>query len=327
MATVKTKGIDVSYWQGKPFGYRYGDAKKAGWDFIIARIGYASNGIRYPDSTFGYNYDMAVKYGLKIGTYFYSNAKNAADGKREAEYVLQLLQERSLNFPIWIDMEDNSTSGKASKANLAAACKAFCETIEEAGYMSGVYASLSWFNSKIGNLGALRKWVAQYNSTLSYKGDCDIWQYTDAAKVGTFPGKRDGNKCYVTYNDNFLIIPKVDLLIRKGSSLTSSKIGALSKGGIYRVTKVSGNRGYVMGHGWITATSKFVDTIQFNNSIKIRTKGKLITRSGAPLSSKKKTTLYKDKIYTVTAINQDGTRGKTSKGWITITPKYVDLIC
>ena len=82
MATVKMKGIDVSYWQGKPLGSRYKKYKDAGWDFIIARIGYADGGVKAPDSTFDHNYKMAVKYGIKIGAYFYSNAKNGVYGRR-----------------------------------------------------------------------------------------------------------------------------------------------------------------------------------------------------------------------------------------------------
>lgn len=329
MATVKMKGIDVSYWQGKPLGSRYKKFKAAGWDFIIARIGYAEGGIRYPDSTFAHNYDMAVKYGLKIGAYFYSNAKNAADGEKEAQYVLQLLQERSLDMPVWIDMEDNATSGKAAKANLAAACKAFCRTIEEAGYMAGVYASTSWLQTKIGNLGNLRKWVAQYNDRVTYKGSYDMWQYSSTAAVSGFSGRRDANRCYVEYDSNFLIKPKVNLLIRSGASLLSKKKGTLEKNGLYRVTKTGadGTRGYVLGWGWVTITEKYVEKIELNQSFRIRTKGKLIVRAAAPLSSAQKTTLKREADYTVSAVSQDGTRGLIAgKGWITITDRYVEFI-
>ena len=329
MATIKMKGIDVSSWQGKPFGSRYKKFKDAGWDFIIARIGYASGGIRYPDSTFDYNYNMSVKYDLKIGAYFYSNAKSAADGEKEARYVIDLLEGRSLNMPVFIDMEDSATSGKASKSSLAAACKAFCKTIEEAGYMAGVYASTSWFQSKIGNLGNLRKWIAQYNDRVTYKGRYDMWQYSSTAAVSGFSGRRDVNRCYVEYDSNFLIKPKVDLLVRSGSSFLSKKKGSLDKNGIYRVAKTAGNgtRGYIPGKGWVTVTEKYVETVNFAENIKIKTKGKLICRETPLLSSKKKTTLKKNATYIVSRISQDGTRGYVNKyGWITITDKYVEFI-
>ena len=121
MATAKMTGIDVSYWQGKPGLSAFKTFKNAGWDFIVARIGYASGGQRYPDSTFETNYKNSNSAGLRIGVYFYSNARSAAEGKAEANYVISLLQGKALNLPVFIDVEDNATSGTASKTNLAAA--------------------------------------------------------------------------------------------------------------------------------------------------------------------------------------------------------------
>ena len=329
MATVKMKGIDVSYWQGKPSLSAFKKFKNAGWDFIIARIGYAAGGMKYPDSTFETNYKNSNSAGLRIGAYFYSNAKSAADGKKEAKYVIDLLEGRALSMPVFIDMEDNATSGKATKANLAAACKAFCETIEEAGYMAGVYASTSWFQSKIGSLGEVSKWVAQYNDRVTYSGDYDMWQYSSTATASGFSGRRDVNKCYVEYDDNFLIWPKTNLLIRKKSSLLSVKVGTLDKNGIYRITKTASNgtRGYIPNKGWVTITTKYIKAVDFTDHIKVKTKGKLICREMPLLSSKKKTTLKKNVTYIVSRISQDGTRGYVNKyGWITITSKYITFV-
>ena len=114
MATAKMTGIDVSYWQGNPDLSAFKTFKNAGWDFIIARIGYASSGQRYPDSTFETNYKNSNSAGLRIGAYFYSNARSAAEGKAEANYVISLLQGKALNLPVFIDVEDNATSGTAS---------------------------------------------------------------------------------------------------------------------------------------------------------------------------------------------------------------------
>lgn len=326
MAKVKLTGIDVSYWQGKPALSAFRKFKAAGWDFLIARIGYANMGLKYPDSTFENNYKKAVSAKLRIGAYFYSNARNAAEGRAEAKYCLQLLQGKALSMPVFIDMEDNATSGTASKANLAAACKAFCEEIEKAGYMSGVYASTSWFTSKIGNVNGLSKWLAQYNSVVTYSGSYDMWQYSSTAVVSGFSGPRDVNKSYTAYDDNFLIKPKVRLLVRRGYSLLSKKMGVLSENGIYRVTRTAkkGTRGYIQGIGWVTITTKFVHVISFTDAVRIRTKGKLIYRESPLLSSRKKGTLKKGAAYVVSRISQDGKRGYISGyGWITITSEYV----
>ena len=251
MATVKMKGIDGSYWQGKPQGSRYKKYKAGGWDFIIARIGYASGGVKAPDSTFDHNYKMCKKYGIKIGAYFYSNARNAKEGKAEADYVIKLLKKRSLDLPVWIDMEDNATSGKASKSQLAAACKAFCATIEKTGYKVGVYASTSWFTSKIGSLGSLRKWVAQYNDRCTYSGSYDMWQYSSTATVPGFSGIRDCNKAYTLFDGK--------KPVRKKYAGTFPK---LPKRGYFK----SGDRGTQVKYlqrllNWLTGSGLAVDGI------------------------------------------------------------------
>ena len=326
---VIMRGIDVSYWQGKPPLKAYQRFKDAGWDFLIARIGYADRGIKYPDSTFESNYRNSNTAKLRIGAYFYSNAHNAAEGKAEAKYCLQIIEGKALSMPVFIDMEDNATSGTASKANLAAACRAFCEEIEKAGYMSGVYASTSWFNSKIGSLGDLSKWVAQYNSVVTYRGSYDMWQYSSTAVVEGFSGVRDVNRCYTAYDDNFLIKPKVNLLVRKGRRLTSGRVGTLSKNGIYRVTRTDrkGTRGYIAGIGWVTITAKFVQVLSFTDIVRIRTKAKLIYRESPLLSSKKKGTLKKNTVYRISRISQNGRRGYINGyGWITVTDETVRFL-
>ena len=94
-------------------------------------------------------------------------------------------------------MEDPNYQGKQSKATLAAVCNTFCDTIKAAGYMPGVYASLNWFDNKIGSISAPHtKWVAQYNSTCTYKGDYDMWQYSSDGDVKGIGSRVDVNWCY-----------------------------------------------------------------------------------------------------------------------------------
>lgn len=103
-------------------------------------------------------------------------------------------------------MEDNAAQGRATKTTLATVCNTFCNTISAAGYIPGVYASLSWFNYKIGTISASHtKWVAQYNKTCDYKGNYDMWQYSSSESVPGIANKTDVNWCY----KNFAKVVKV----------------------------------------------------------------------------------------------------------------------
>lgn len=61
-------------------------------------------------------------------------------------------------------------------------------------------------------------------------------------------------------------------------------------------------------------------------SFLIKPKMNLLIRKSASLKSKKIGTLDKNGVYQITELSADGTRGKTSSGWITVTLKYVDLV-
>ena len=65
---------------------------------------------------------------------------------------------------------------------------AFCQTVEDAGYQSGIYASASVYQRNI-NTNKLNEnaviWVAQYANEITYSDNFDIWQYS---KTGTLDG-------------------------------------------------------------------------------------------------------------------------------------------
>lgn len=130
---------------------------------------------------------------------------------------------------------------------------------------------------------------------------------------------------YFGMDFSFLIKPKMNLLIRKSASLKSKKEGSLDKNGVYQITELSadGTRGKTSS-GWITITPKYVDLVSTDSAFTIKTKMKLLVRESASLKSKKEGSL--DGQHKITQISRDGTRGKTTSGWITITPKYVTFI-
>lgn len=195
----KVKGIDISTWQGNISKANFEKAKKSGINFVILRLGFTGSASNKPtlDNTFENNYKNAIAAGLPVGVYFYSLATTNAKAKEEAEFCIKYLKGKKISYPVYIDMEDPYKQGKQSKSTLASVCNTFCNTIKAAGYKPGVYASLSWFNNKIGAITATHsKWVAQYYTQCQYKGAYDMWQYSSSGSVPGIPGRVDMNYWY-----------------------------------------------------------------------------------------------------------------------------------
>lgn len=196
---IKDQGMDISAWQGKISVANFKKAKDSGIKFVILRVGYTGSSSKKPtiDSVFENNYKNAIAAGLPVGVYFYSLATTTTLAKKEADFVINNIKGKNITYPVYLDVEDNATQGKASKSTLASVCNTFCNAIAAAGYKPGVYASLSWFNNKIGNITAPHsKWVAQYYKECQYKGAYDMWQYSSTTKVPGIADKVDVNWCY-----------------------------------------------------------------------------------------------------------------------------------
>lgn len=201
--TTKIKGVDVSVWQDKISVDNFKKAKAYGVQYVILRLGYTGSSSKSPtiDSTFENNYKNAISAGLKVGAYYYSLATNTSMAQKEAEFCISKLKNKQITYPVYIDMEDNTYQGKCSKSILASVCNSFCNTIKNAGYIPGVYASLSWFNNKIGTITAEHtKWVAQYYKECQYKGKYDMWQYTSSENVPGIAKNTDVSWCYKDFS-------------------------------------------------------------------------------------------------------------------------------
>lgn len=202
--------IDVSKFQKK---IDFKKVKADGIKGVIIRCGYrgyASAGTLVTDHYFIENVKGCVDNDIPWGVYFFSQAKNATEGKAEAEYTIKLLEQVKPAlpaFPIYIDTEYSSSPvrmGRAdhiSKADRTAAVKAFCEHMESKGYYTGVYASTSWYSSHLNDseLKQFAHWVAHYAQKCTYAGDIGMWQYSSSGSVNGISGRVDMNTCYKDY--------------------------------------------------------------------------------------------------------------------------------
>ena len=96
---MEIKGIDVSAWQGN---IDWKTVSEYGMGFAIFRITEIGNKI---DSTFEYNYQGCSKYNIPVGVYKYSYATTLSQIKEEANIVIQTLNKRKLDYPVFLDLE------------------------------------------------------------------------------------------------------------------------------------------------------------------------------------------------------------------------------
>ncbi|MBR4759702.1 MAG: glycoside hydrolase family 25 protein [Lachnospiraceae bacterium] len=201
---VSIFGIDVSKWNKT---IDWNKVKNQGVDFAIIRCGYrgSKNGYLIEDSYFEENIKNATAAGVKVGVYFFTQAKTAAEGVEEASMVLSLTKGYDLSFPLYIDTE-GAGGGRAdgiSVSERTEAVRAFCETVENAGLTAGVYASKSWLNHNLdmGQLSGYSTWLAQYSSKATYDGTYDMWQYTSAGRLDGIDTLVDYDLSYVDFTN------------------------------------------------------------------------------------------------------------------------------
>lgn len=196
------RGIDVSKYQGN---IDWGAVAASGINFAIIRVGYrgSSSGALVQDPYFKKNISGATKAGIKVGLYFFTQAVNEAEAVEEASMAMSLASGYKVTYPIFIDTE-SASGGRAnglSKSTRTAVVKAFCQTVRNGGYKAGVYASKSWYANQL-NASALNGyciWVAQYNSSCTYSGKYDMWQYSSKGSVSGIKGNVDMNISYTGY--------------------------------------------------------------------------------------------------------------------------------
>ena len=196
------RGIDVSKYQGN---IDWGAVAASGINFAIIRVGYRGSvsGALVQDPNFKKNISGATKAGIKVGLYFFTQAVNEAEAVEEASMAMSLASGYKVTYPIFIDTE-SASNGRAnglSKSTRTAVVKAFCQTVRNGGYKAGVYASKSWYANQL-NASALNGyciWVAQYNSSCTYSGKYDMWQYSSKGSVSGIKGNVDMNISYTGY--------------------------------------------------------------------------------------------------------------------------------
>ena len=172
---VLHRGIDVSRWQEE---INWSQVAKDDISFVM--LGTRSKGA--VDPYFHKNIQNAAANGIKVGVYIYSLATTTDMAVQEADFVLNLINDYPISYPVAFDMED-STQGNLSKSELAAIANAFCKRISQAGYYPIIYANENWLKNKL-DMSQMNYpvWVARYSARPTYQ-DPVMWQATSSGSV------------------------------------------------------------------------------------------------------------------------------------------------
>lgn len=206
---AEIKGIDVSANQGN---INWKAVANYGMGFAILRITEKGNVI---DPTFERNYKGCVDNKIPVGVYKYSYATSIEQIKTEANIVIKTLNKRKLNYPVFLDME-NECQRNISKNVMMQMINAFRVIILKAGYKFGIYCGYSWYQNQLPE-GAKKYdvWVANYpkpqldNGTLQERLRIPAstgvigWQYSPKSTITGIPTKVDRSVFYKDYSKTF----------------------------------------------------------------------------------------------------------------------------
>ncbi|MEG0546495.1 MAG: glycoside hydrolase family 25 protein [Oscillospiraceae bacterium] len=211
-AKASKVGIDVSNHNGN---MNWNKVKASGIDYAIIRVGfrgYGSSGTLKLDNNFDKNISGAIAAGIDVGVYFYSQATNIQEAIEEASIAINYGGKYKLSYPIYFDTEyaTSDFSGRADKLSKSLRTDiaiAFCETVKNAGYKAGIYASKTFFDDELqfSRISSYHIWVAQYTAPdkpTNFKHPYKMWQYTDKGRVDGIPENVDLNISTFDYAKN-----------------------------------------------------------------------------------------------------------------------------
>ena len=217
-----SRGIDVSAHQGTIDWSQV----KPNIDFAIIRCGYGKNITSQDDKQWQANVSACERLGIPYGVYLYSYAISTADAESEAQHVLRLLAGHRPTLPVFYDLEDNTISSGCSKTEILEHAKIFCNAMQNAGYKPGIYANKNWWVTYLtsSTYDQWERWVAQYNTTCTYSGNHNYWQYTDKGRVPGISGNVDMDYSKLTFGSTPVNpdgTEKIEYYPACGSSYTS----------------------------------------------------------------------------------------------------------
>lgn len=197
------KGIDVSAYNGK---IDHASVAADGVKIAILRITERGNVI---DPAFENNYRGFREHNIRVGVYKYSYALDEKEAREEARRVLEVLDKRALQFPVFYDVEW-STQRELGGNAITRVIKAFRNEIVKGGYLFGIYCNTDWYYNVLDTDSLpYDYWLAAYpyndRGVLveSLRPPVGIgWQYSSKGSVSGISGNVDLDIFYKYFDEN-----------------------------------------------------------------------------------------------------------------------------
>ncbi|MCR5235654.1 MAG: hypothetical protein K6E34_00455 [Lachnospiraceae bacterium] len=151
-------GMDISRYQGVISADNWRRLKdEYGIEFAFIRAGYrgyGGSGSLNVDECCTSNIENAYSAGVAVGIYYFSQAVSVGEAEDEADHCLEIIDgyRDMITLPVVTDYEYSGSPGRLRAAELSdaehtAVVNAFCDRIESAGYLTGIYANKSMLQS------------------------------------------------------------------------------------------------------------------------------------------------------------------------------------
>lgn len=200
-------GVDVSSHQGE---IDWVKVAGSGVKFAMIRAayrGYTQGGLK-EDEYFRRNIEGATAAGLDVGVYLFSQAVNEAEAVEEAGFLMGLIKDCDISYPVVFDWERQSAETSRTKdvdgETITNCAEAFCEAVEAAGYVPMVYFSPNKAYNEL-DLERLLDWpfwLAHYTddwAATSFRYHFAIWQYSPKGAVDGIEGDVDLDLCLTDF--------------------------------------------------------------------------------------------------------------------------------
>lgn len=247
---------------------------------VIARCSYGW-GIANIDKQWINNATQANNLGIPLYAYHFCYARNEKEAKQEADLAIKTCQNFCVNA-IYYDMESSTFQGVLTNDMYYKIAKVFCDAVENAGYVAGIYANEYWFKTKLTHKGfsAWTLWLANYGNNDGYNnwenqlqynpfGHVLLHQFTSNARHGVLK-KIEGinserldcsynhgllekfNKTAMKQNDSVLNVGDKVMVKNNATWYDGKKIANFVFGNVYEIIQINGNRVVIGVNGEIT---------------------------------------------------------------------------